>query len=161
MGIFKFFRKFKDVFHRVKDKVINVGGKAIGKFVSPVVNIVKKATGFIDKTPLGPILSKMTGGIYDTAKKVISYLPDGTVKDNASKFADKAKETAGSAIGRVERIQEKAKEWVDRGRKIKGTFVHGLRNNLGNGGANNTTNVPAKGPANGIKMSFGFDGANM
>ena len=145
MGIFKFFDRFKDTFHRVKGRIGNTMGKFINKYAGPVVNIVKKATGFIDKTPLGPILSKMTGGIYDTAKKVINFLPDGTVKDNASKFADKAKETAGSAISRVERIQEKAKEWVDRGRKIKGTFVHGLKN----------------GPANGIKMSFGFDGANM
>jgi hypothetical protein len=145
MGIFKFFRKFKDVFHRTKDKIINVGGKAFGKFISPVVNVIKKTTGFIDKTPLGPILSKMTGGIYDTAKKVISYLPDGTVKDNASKFADKAKDAAGSAISRVEQIQEKAKDWMNRGKNMKGAIVHGLKN----------------GPANGIKMSFGFDGANM
>ena len=137
MGILKFFKKaagwVKDKFHKAKN--------VIGKFVSPVVNVVKKATSWIDKTPIGPILSKATGGIYDTAKKVINFLPDGTVKDNASKFADKAKETAGSAIGRVERIHQKAKEWIDRGRKINGTIVHGLRNNLGNGGANNTTNM--------------------
>ena len=165
MGIFKFFNRFKDTFHRVKGRIGNTMGKFINKYAGPVVNIVKKATGFIDKTPLGPILSKMTGGIYDTAKKVISYLPDGTVKDNASKFADKAKETAGSAISRVERIQEKAKDWIDRGRKINGTIVHGLRKGLGNGPANGTgngpANVPANVPANGLKMSFGFNGANM
>ena len=137
MGIIKFFKKatgwVKDKFHKAKN--------VIGKFVSPVAKVAKKVISFVDKTPIGGILSKLTGGIYDTAKKVIGYLPDGTVKDNASKFADKAKETAGSAIGRVERIQEKAKEWIDRGRKINGTIVHGLRNNLGNGGANNTTNM--------------------
>ena len=141
MAIFKFFKKavgwVKDKFHKAKN--------VIGKFVGPVVNVVKKATSWIDKTPIGPILSKATGGIYDTAKKVINFLPDGTVKDNASKFADKAKETAGSAISRVERIQEKAKDWMNRGKNMKGAIVHGLKN----------------GPANGIKMSFGFDGANM
>ena len=145
MGIIKFFKKaagwVKDKFHKAKN--------VIGKFVSPVVKVAKKVVGFIDKTPIGGILSKATGGIYDTAKKVIGYLPDGEVKNNVQNFADKAKETAGSAISRVERIQEKAKDWIDRGRKINGTIVHGLRkglgnggaNGFGNGGANNTTNM--------------------
>ena len=118
MGIIKFFKKIggwvRDKYHKAKN--------VVSKFVSPVVKVVKKATDWIDKTPIGPILSKATGGIYDAAKKVIGYLPDGTVKDNASKFADKAKETAGHVINKVEQVQDKAKDIIDRGRKIGGAI---------------------------------------
>ena len=145
MGIKSFFKKVggwvKDKFHKAKN--------IVAKFAKPVIKVAKKVVNFVDKTPIGPILSKVSGGIFDTAKKVINLLPDGEVKNNVQNFADKAKETAGSAISRVDRIQEKAKDWIDRGRKINGTIVHGLRkglgnggaNGFGNGGANNTTNM--------------------
>ncbi|MBO5712055.1 MAG: hypothetical protein J6R47_04385, partial [Acholeplasmatales bacterium] len=94
------------------------------KFAKPVVRIVKKATDFIGKTPIAPILDKFTGGLYGTAKKVIDLIPDGTVKDNANKFADQAKKTADQAIGKVDEYQNKAnqvidkgKQWIDKGKQ--------------------------------------------
>ena len=120
MGLKKFFKKagtwVKDKFHKAKNVVT--------KFAKPVVRIVKKATDFIGKTPIAPILDKFTGGLYGTAKKVIDLIPDGTVKDNANKFADQAKKTADQAVNRVGEYQNKAndvidkgKQWIDKGKQ--------------------------------------------
>ena len=113
MGLKKFFKKagtwVKDKFHKAKNVVT--------KFAKPVVSIVKKATDFIGKTPIAPILDKVTGGLYGTAKKVIDLIPDGTVKDNANKFADQAKKTADQAIGKVGEYQNKANDVIDKGKQ--------------------------------------------
>ena len=113
MGLKRFFKKagawVKDKFHKAKNVVT--------KFAKPVVGIVKKATDFIGKTPIAPILDKVTGGLYGTAKKVIDLIPDGTVKDNANKFADQAKKTADQAIGKVDEYQNKANQVIDKGKQ--------------------------------------------
>ena len=113
MGLKKFFKKagawVKDKFHKAKNVVT--------KFAKPVVRIVKKATDFIGKTPIAPILDKFTGGLYGTAKKVIDLIPDGTVKDNVNKFTDQAKKTADQAIGKVGEYQNKANEVIDKGKQ--------------------------------------------
>ena len=120
MGLKRFFKKagawVKDKFHKAKNVVT--------KFAKPVVRIVKKATDFIGKTPIAPILDKVTGGLYGTAKKVIDLIPDGTVKENANKFADQAKKTADQAIGKVDEYQNKANlvidkgnQWIDKGKQ--------------------------------------------
>ena len=120
MGLKKFFKKagtwVKDKFHKAKNVVT--------KFAKPVVGVVKKVTDFIGKTPIAPILDKFTGGLYGTAKKVIDLIPDGTVKDNANKFADQAKKTADQAVNKVGEYQNKAndvidkgKQWIDKGKQ--------------------------------------------
>ena len=113
MGLKKFFKKagawVKDKFHKAKNVVT--------KFAKPVVSIVKKATDFIGKTPIAPILDKFTGGLYGTAKKVIDLIPDGTVKENVNKFADQAKKTADQAIGKVGEYQNKANDVIDKGKQ--------------------------------------------
>ena len=113
MGLKKFFKKagawVKDKFHKAKNVVT--------KFAKPVVRIVKKATDFIGKTPIAPILDKFTGGLYGTAKKGIDLIPDGTVKDNANKFADQAKRTADQAVNKVDEYQNKAKQVIDKGKQ--------------------------------------------
>ena len=113
MGLKKFFKKagawVKDKFHKAKNVVT--------KFAKPVVRIVKKATDFIGKTPIAPILDKVTGGLYGTAKKVIDLIPDGAVKDNANKFADQAKRTADQAVNKVDEYQNKAKQVIDKGKQ--------------------------------------------
>ena len=113
MGLKRFFKKagawVKDKFHKAKNVVT--------KFAKPVVRIVKKATDFIGKTPIAPILDKFTGGLYGTAKKVIDLIPDGTVKDNVNKFTDQAKKTADQAIGKVGEYQNKANEVIDKGKQ--------------------------------------------
>ena len=113
MGIKSFFKKVggwvKDKFHKAKN--------VVSKFVKPVVKVAKKVVGFIDKTPIGGILSKATGGIYDTVKKVVNILPDGEVKKNVQNFAGKAEATAGQVVNKVENAQGKAKELIDRGRQ--------------------------------------------
>ena len=59
MGLKKFFKKagawVKDKFHKAKNVVT--------KFAKPVVKVVKKVTDFIGKTPIAPILDRVTGGI--------------------------------------------------------------------------------------------------
>ena len=113
MGLKRFFKKagawIKDKFHKAKNVVT--------KFAKPVVRIVKKATDFIGKTPIAPILDKVTGGLYGTAKKVIDLIPDGTVKDNVNKFTDQAKKTADQAIGKVDEYQNKANQVIDKGKQ--------------------------------------------
>ena len=113
MGLKRFFKKagawIKDKFHKAKNVVT--------KFAKPVVRIVKKATDFIGKTPIAPILDKFTGGLYGTAKKVIDLIPDGTVKDNVNKFTDQAKKTADQAIGKVDEYQNKANQVIDKGKQ--------------------------------------------
>ena len=122
MGIKKFFKKVggwvKDKFHKVKN--------VVGKFVKPVVGVVKKATDFIGKTPLAPILDKATGGIYGLVKKGIDMIPTGSVKDNVNKFADKVKAQSDVVVGKVGALQDKAntiidkgKQWVNAGQGIK------------------------------------------
>ena len=123
MGIKKFFQKagnwVRDKFHKAKN--------IVKKFAKPVVKVVKKVTDFIDKTPLAPILNKVTGGIYGLAKKGIDLIPDGAVKDNATKFAEQAKKMADSGTNKVAEMQDKAKhiidkgkQWIDAGQKIGG-----------------------------------------
>ena len=122
MGIRNWFKKagnwIKDKFHKAKN--------VVGKFVKPVATIVKKGINFIDKTPIGPALSKLSGGVYDTAKKVINLIPDGAVKNNIQNFADKAQATTNQVINKVENIQDKARDMIDRGKQaaniIKGSM---------------------------------------
>ena len=113
MGIKSFFKKVggwvKDKFHKAKN--------VVAKFAKPVIKVAKKVVNFVDKTPIGPILSKVSGGIFDTAKKVINLLPDGEVKKNVQNFAGKAEATAGQVVNKVENAQGKAKELIDRGRQ--------------------------------------------
>ena len=123
MGLKRFFKKagawFKDKFHKAKNVVV--------KFAKPVVRVVKKVTDFIGKTPIAPILNKVTGGVYGLVKKGIDLIPDGAVKDNVNKFADQAKKIADNTSSKVGEIQDKAnqvidkgKQWVDAGQKIGG-----------------------------------------
>ena len=118
MGIKSFFKKVggwvKDKFHKAKN--------VVSKFVKPVVKVAKKVVGFIDKTPIGGILSKATGGIYDTVKKVVNIIPDGDVKNNVQNFADKAQAATSQVIDKVSNIQDKAKGFIDRGRQAAGIF---------------------------------------
>lgn len=114
MGIKKFFKKVggwvKDKFHKAKN--------VVAKFAKPVIKVAKKVVNFVDKTPLGPVLSKVSGGIFDTAKKVINLLPDGEVKKNAQNFANKAESTAGQVVNKVENVQNKAQGLIDKGRDL-------------------------------------------
>ena len=114
MGIKKFFKKvggwFKDKFHKAKN--------VVSKFVKPVAKVAKKVVNFVDKTPIAPILNKATGGIFDTAKKVINLIPDGEVKNNVSNFAQKAEATANQAVSQVGNVQDKAKELLNKARGI-------------------------------------------
>ena len=113
MGIKSFFKKVggwvKDKFHKAKN--------VVSKFVKPVVKVAKKVVNFVDKTPIGPILSKVSGGIYDTVKKVVNILPDGEVKKNVQNFTDKAQAATGQVIDKAVHIQDKAKDIIDRGRQ--------------------------------------------
>ena len=113
MGIKSFFKKVggwvKDKFHKAKN--------VVSKFVKPVAKIAKKVVNFVDKTPIGPILSKVSGGIYDTVKKVVNILPDGEVKKNVQNFTDKAQAATGQVIDKAVHIQDKAKDIIDRGRQ--------------------------------------------
>ena len=114
MGIKKFFKKVggwvKDKFHKVKN--------VVSKFAKPVIKVAKKVVNFDDKTPLGPILSKVSGGIFDGVKKVINILPDGEVKNNVQNFANKAESTAGQVINKVENAQNKAQGLINKGRDL-------------------------------------------
>ena len=118
MGIKSFFKKagrwIKDKFHKAK--------QVVGKFAKPVVKIAKKVINFVDETPLGPILSKVSGGIFDTVKKVVNILPDGEVKNNVQNFTNKAEATAGQVVNKVDEMQNKAKDVIDRGRKAAEIF---------------------------------------
>ena len=113
MGLKRFFKKagawVKDKFHKAKN--------VIHKFAKPVIKGVKKVVNFVDKTPIGGILSKVSGGIYDAAKKVINLIPDGDVKNNVQNFADKAQAATSQVIDKAVHIQDKAKEILDRGRR--------------------------------------------
>ena len=121
MGILNFFKKaggwIKDKFHKAKN--------VVKKFAKPVIKVAKGVVNFIDKTPIAPILSKVSGGIFDTAKKVINFLPDGEVKKNVENFAHKAESTAGQVIDKVGNLQDKAKDMIDRGRKISDVISGG------------------------------------
>jgi phage-related protein len=114
MGIKKFFKKVggwvKDKFHKAKN--------VVSKFVKPVVKVAKKVVNFVDKTPLGPILSRVSGGIFDGVKKVINILPDGEVKNNVQNFANKAESTAGQVVSKVENVQNKAQGLINKGRDL-------------------------------------------
>ena len=116
MGIKTFFKRagnwVKDKFHK--------GKQVVSKFVKPVVKVAKKVVNFVDKTPLGPIISKASGGIFDTAKKVINLIPDGDVKKNVQNFTSKAEATANQAVNQVSNLQDKAKGFIDRGRQAWG-----------------------------------------
>ena len=113
MGIKSSFKKVggwvKDKFHKAKN--------VVSKFVKPVAKVAKKVVNFVDKTPIGPILSKVSGGIYDTVKKVVNILPDGEVKKNVQNFTDKAQAATGQVIDKAVHIQDKAKDIIDRGRQ--------------------------------------------
>ena len=118
MGIKKFFKKVggwvKDKFHKVKN--------VVSKFAKPVIKVAKKVVNFVDKTPLGPILSKVSGGIFDGVKKVINILPDGEVKNNVQNFANKAESTAGQIVNKVDQVQNKARDIIDRGKQAAEIF---------------------------------------
>ena len=121
MGILNFFKKaggwIKDKFHKAKN--------VVKKFAKPVIKVAKGVVNFIDKTPIAPILSKVSGGLFDTAKKVINLLPDGEVKKNVENFANKAESTAGRVIDKVGNLQDKAKDMIDRGKKISDVISGG------------------------------------
>jgi hypothetical protein len=123
MGIKKFFKKVggwvKDKFHKVKN--------AVAKFAKPVVKVAKKVVNFVDKTPLGPVLSKVTGGVFDGVKKVINILPDGEVKNNVQNFANRAESTAGQVVHKVENIQDKARDVIDRGQRLSDIIKSRIR----------------------------------
>ena len=114
MGIKKFFKKvggwIKDKFHKAKN--------VVKKFAKPVVKVAKGVVNFIDKTPLAPIVNKFTGGIFDTAKKVINLIPDGEVKNNAQKFTQQAEQIKDAAVSKVEQVQNKAQGLIDKGRDL-------------------------------------------
>ena len=114
MGLKRFFKKagawIKDKFHKAKNVVT--------KFAKPVVRVVKKVTDFIGKTPIAPILDRVTGGIYGTIKKGIDLIPDGSVKDNVNKFTDQAKKIADNTSSKIADMQDKAKQVIDTGQKI-------------------------------------------
>ena len=114
MGIKKFFKKaggwIKDKFHKVKN--------VVSKYAKPVIRVAKKVVNFVDKTPLGPILSKATKGVFDGVKKVINILPDGEVKNNVQNFANKAESTAGQVVNKVENAQNKAQGLINKGRDL-------------------------------------------
>ena len=114
MGLKRFFKKagawFKDKFHKAKNVVV--------KFAKPVVRVVKKVTDFIGKTPIAPILDRVTGGIYGTIKKGIDLIPDGSVKDNVNRFTDQAKKIADNTSSKIADMQDKAKQVIDTGQKI-------------------------------------------
>ena len=126
MGIKKFFKKIggwvKDKFHKAKN--------AVAKFAKPVVKVAKKVVNFVDKTPLGPVLSKVSGGIFDGVKKVINILPDGEVKNNVQNFANKAESTAGQVVNKVENAQNKARDIVDRGKRLSDVIQSRIRPKL-------------------------------
>ena len=126
MGIKKFFKKVggwvKDKFHKVKN--------AVAKFAKPVVKVAKKVVNFVDKTPLGPILSRVSGGIFDAAKKVINILPDGEVKNNVQNFANKAESTAGQIVNKVDQVQNKARDIIDRGKRVSDVIQSQIRPKL-------------------------------
>ena len=126
MGIKKFFKKVggwvKDKFHKVKN--------AVAKFAKPVVKVAKKVVNFVDKTPLGPVLSKVSGGIFDGVKKVINILPDGEVKNNVQNFANKAESTAGQVVNKVDQVQNKARDIVDRGKRLSDVIQSRIRPKL-------------------------------
>ena len=121
MGILNFFKKaggwIKDKFHKAKNFV--------GKFAKHVIKVAKKVVNFVDKTPIAPIPSKVSGGLFDTAKKVINLLPDGEVKKNVENFTNKAESTAGKVIDKVGNLQDKAKDMIDRGQKISDVISGG------------------------------------
>ena len=130
MGLKKFFKKaggwIKDKFHKVKN--------VVAKFAKPVVKVVKNVTDWVDKTPLKPILDKVTGGIYSTVKGAIDLIPDGDVKNNATKFADNAKRKADEVSGKIGDYHEKAKglidkgrDYIDRGQKAYGIIKNGAQ----------------------------------
>lgn len=123
MGLKKFFKKagawVKDKFHKAKNVVT--------KFAKPVVSVVKKAVDFVGKTPLAPILNTATGGAFNIVKGISSMIPDGAVRDNVNKFANKAKAHVDTAIGKVDQLQhnanqviDKGKQWANAGQKIGG-----------------------------------------
>ena len=126
MGIKKFFKKVggwvKDKFHKAKN--------AVAKFAKPVVKVAKKVVNFVDKTPLGPVLSKVSGGIFDGVKKVINILPDGEVKNNVQNFANKAESTAGQVVNKVDQVQNKARDIVDRGKRVSDVIQSRIRPKL-------------------------------
>ena len=116
MGLKKFFKKagawVKDKFHKAKNVVT--------KFAKPVVGVVKKVTDFIGKTPIAPILDRVTGGIYGIVKKGVDLIPDGNVKNNVNKFADQAKKIADSTSSKIGDIQDKANQVINVGQKMGG-----------------------------------------
>ena len=123
MGIKKFFKKVggwvKDKFQKVKN--------AVSKFAKPVVKVAKKVVNFVDKTPLGPILSKVSGGIFDGVKKVINILPDGEVKNNVQNFANKAESTAGQVVNKVDQVQNKARNIIDQGKRPVSDIIQSIK----------------------------------
>ncbi len=123
MGIKKFFKKIggwvKDKFHKVKN--------AVAKFAKPVVKVAKKVVNFVDKTPLGPVLSKVSGGIFDGVKKVINILPDGEVKKNVQNFANKAESTAGQVVNKVDQVQNKARNIIDQGKRPVSDIIQSIK----------------------------------
>ena len=82
MGIKRFFKKVgnwvKDKFHKAKN--------VVSKFAKPVLRVGKKVIDFVGKTPIAPIIDKVTHGAFSIAKGISNLIPDGNVKENANKF---------------------------------------------------------------------------
>ena len=138
MGLKRFFKKagawIKDKFHKAKNVVT--------KFAKPVVRVVKKVTDFIGKTPIAPILDRVTGGIYGTIKKGIDLIPDGSVKDNVNKFTDQAKKIADNTSSKIGEMQDKANQVIDKGKQ----FAEILKNQKPLSGINTKAGTTPAGP---------------
>ena len=113
MGIRNFFKRtgnwLKDKFHAVKNGVT--------KFAKVAVPVVKKAVNFIDKTPIGPIVNAYTGGLFERGKKLINLLPDGTVKDKANQYMNKAEQFKDKTVNEINTRQNQARDLINRGRE--------------------------------------------
>ena len=114
MGIKRFFKKvggwFKDKFHKVKDGVT--------KFAKAVLPVAKKIGGALLNSPLGDKLNGFLPGAKDAAKSVISLLPDGKVKERVNEFSDQAFNKASDVANEINKRQEQARDFVDRGREV-------------------------------------------
>ena len=114
MGIRKFFKNtgswMKDKFHQLKNGVT--------KFAKVAAPVVKNAVNFIDKTPVGGVIDAFTGGMFDKAKKLVSLLPDGSVKNAASNFTNRAEELKNKAVDELNTRQEQARNLINKGRDV-------------------------------------------
>jgi hypothetical protein len=112
MGIKKFFKKIggwvKDKFHKAKN--------VVAKFAKPVLRVGKKIIDVVGKTPIAPVIDKLTHVAFSIAKGISNLIPDGAVKDNANKFISNAEQVRDQAVGKVADVQAKTNYWIDKGK---------------------------------------------